>query len=317
MNAPFWVRPDPAPSGRFEAPVIAWYPVCRATRLRSGRRFPTRLLGRKLSLSRTNDGIEVACLNDGAATPAGIERSGLIWVCLAGTHEAAPPLPDEAVVNGVSLAAYSKVSVKADYDQAVLGLVDPAHVPMVHDSWWWRSKRKARRVKTKTYKPIPYGFRAGAEDAFSSAPIYDALGADRHISIDFILPSIRLERIATGRSTLTSLTTVTPEEDGAVTLRHMLYARGIWLRLVGPVLSRVGVAFLKQDARLLAQLTPKTPGVSYLFVGDVDQPSAWYFALKVALGRAQATGSAFINPVQSRLLRWRTAFPFYMSLVCL
>jgi len=45
----------------------------------------------------------------------------------------------------------------SDVDQGVLGLLDPAHGPYVHQSWYWRSSHK-QKDKQKTFEPIPNGF---------------------------------------------------------------------------------------------------------------------------------------------------------------
>jgi phenylpropionate dioxygenase-like ring-hydroxylating dioxygenase large terminal subunit len=43
-------------------------------------------------------------------------------------------------------------------DDAVIGLIDPAHVTFVHRSWFWRSA-KSLKLKRKQFEPVGLGFR--------------------------------------------------------------------------------------------------------------------------------------------------------------
>lgn len=232
---------------------------------------------------------------------------GMVWVRRADRVDAAavPALPAgdlEADMIGIS---YSLVRVATDYDQAVLGLVDPAHVPMVHNSWWWRSD-PVRKVKTKQYTPSPFGFTAVSCDAFASAPVYDLVGQDRSVSIEFRLPSARVETVRSKGFRLCNLTTVTPEVDGRIALRNLIFCNQPLLVAARPMLSWMGRRFLDQDAAILATLQSDADTGRPLFAGAPDQPSLWYYACKRALLKAQGSGAAFDNPVEPSILRWRT-----------
>lgn len=204
------------------------------------------------------------------------------------------------------MIACSEVVVETDYDQAVLGLVDPAHVPMVHTAWWWRSSDR-RRVKTKAYAPSSFGFTATAADQFASAPAYELIGSDRRITIEFRLPSTRIERVEGGRVKLLNITTVTPVAPGRVVLRNVIYSCARPLRLLYPALSALGRAFLNQDAHILRKIDgAASTRQPQLFVGPPDQPSAWYFQCKLALERGKGTPDGFVNPVRPSILQWKT-----------
>lgn len=204
------------------------------------------------------------------------------------------------------MIACSELIVEADYDQTVLGLVDPAHVPMVHTAWWWRFSDQ-RRIKTKNYVPTPFGFTATAADAFASAPAYELVGKEREVTIEFRLPSTRIERVRGGRVQLLNITTVTPIASGRVLLRNVIYSSARPLRWLYPALSAVGRAFLEQDARILRRLDAHaSTHQPLLFVGEPDQPSAWYFQCKMALARTVSGPDPFVNPVKPSQLRWRT-----------
>jgi len=263
------------------------------------------LFGQDLTLVRGPSG---AVTLPGAPGWAIETRLGMVWVRRLGDPAAAvPPLiEDEAGTPAFPMIACSEIEVEADYDQTVLGLVDPAHVPMVHTAWWWRSSDR-RRVKTKHYTPSPFGFTATAADSFASAPAYELVGSDRKVTIEFRLPSTRIERVRGGRLRVLNITTVTPIAPGRVVLRNVIYSSMRPLRWLYPALSALGRAFLEQDARILRRLdTHASTHQPLLFVGEPDQPSAWYFQCKMALARAVGARDTFINPVQPSVLRGRT-----------
>src|SRR5260370_29152439 len=86
-------------------------------------------------------------------------------------------------------------------DQGIIGLMDPAHGPVVHQSWFWRSKHSIHE-KQKQFEPIPYGFRMSPHSPSSNSAPYQLLkritGEGVTTTIDFVLPNIRLEGVTTG-----------------------------------------------------------------------------------------------------------------------
>lgn len=289
-------------AARFGPPAAAWYPVARSRDVQGP--VGVTLFGQDLLLRRDRSGTIVSDDADWVVE----SRLGLVWVrrlCHEGTG--IPSLiEDEAGTPGFPMIACSEIEVEADYDQTVLGLVDPAHVPMVHTAWWWRSSPR-RRVKTKDYVPTPFGFTATAADAFASAPAYELVGQDRKVTIEFRLPSTRIERVQGGRLQLLNITTVTPIAPGRVMLRNVIYSSVRPLRWLYPALSLLGRAFLEQDAAILRRLDSHASlHQPLLFVGEPDQPSAWYFQCKMALARAVGGTDAFVNPVRATRLKWRT-----------
>lgn len=283
---------------RFGAPRAAWFPIDRQRR--GGPRRSAELHGEIIHF-------EVDRLGRPSGTDAGgawrlTERFGLIWAQPIGTDPDLPSLPPPAPA--LRRIAYSEIGARADYDQAVLGLVDPAHVPMIHQSWWWRSDR--RRNKTKLYRPSPFGFTAQAADQFASTAVCDLVREDRKVTIEFRLPSIRLEHVTARGFELINLTTVTPVREGEVVLRNLILCSDPRARLLHPFLSAAGRVFLRQDVAVLERLDGRGPHLPLVFVGDPDRPSAFYFAAKAALARAERDGGAFENPVEAQTLRWRT-----------
>jgi phenylpropionate dioxygenase-like ring-hydroxylating dioxygenase large terminal subunit len=285
------------------APEAAWYPVCRAVRKQAPRRVS--LHGHVLTVDQS--GPQAVLAGRGGEGWQATTALGMVWVRrVDGVDEAAvPPLPAADLEPDMVQVCYSLVRVATDYDQAVLGLVDPAHVPMVHNSWWWRSD-PVRKVKTKHYTPSPFGFTAVSCDAFASAPVYDLVGHDRSVSIEFRLPSARVETVRSKGFRLCNLTTVTPEVDGRIALRNLIFCNQPLLVPARPVLSWLGRRFLSQDAVILETLDSEADTGRPLFAGAPDQPSLWYYACKRALLEAQGSGRAFDNPVAPSILRWRT-----------
>ena len=74
------------------------------------------------------------------------------------------PTTDPPVVRGRGRAARPSWSTAwtstAHIDHAVVGLMDPAHGPYVHQQWWWRSghsmHEKAKRVRAARIRASPW-----------------------------------------------------------------------------------------------------------------------------------------------------------------
>jgi phenylpropionate dioxygenase-like ring-hydroxylating dioxygenase large terminal subunit len=284
---------------RFGAPLAAWYPIARPGR--GPKRRTAELHGRPITFQVDPLGRPDETDEDRAWRLEA--RFGLVWARPIDGDPSLPALPP-APTACLYPVAYSEVPARADYDQAVLGLVDPAHVPMIHRSWWWRSDH--RRTKTKVYQPTPFGFTATAADAFASTAVYNLARRDRQVTIEFRLPSIRLERVTARGFELINLTTVTPVRDGTVILRNLIHCSDRRAMVLGPALSAVGRAFLGQDVAVLERLEGRSPHLPLVFAGDPDRPSANYFAVKAALARAQREGRPFNHPLEPETLRWQT-----------
>lgn len=292
------------PDRRAGPPAGAWYPVAFTQDFARADTRIRRVLGERLHVVRQGDtGYRITSpRGDWGAR----EHLGLVWGCRRPDLDPLPDLVDDDGLDDRHIIARTQCVVRTDYDQAVLGLVDPAHVPMIHNAWWWRSSKR-RRLKTKDYAPSPYGFTARSCDRFTSAPLYRLFGDNVDVSIEFRLPAVRIERTRGDNGRVLNLTTVTPIGFRGAVLRNVLYADIAVLKLLAPLLSGLGKTFLGQDADILRQFHPSVIGDHpRLFVGDPDRPSMWYFAAKSALHRAQRTGSPFRNPVRSTRLNWYT-----------
>ncbi len=108
--------------------------------------------------------------------------------------------------------AFLTADLPCNVDHGIIGLMDPAHGPFVHQAWWWRS-RASIREKTKRFEPIPEGFRMSAHAPSGNSAPYKLLGVygqPVETTIDFVLPNRRTETIRCGDKWFSSLTTVTP-----------------------------------------------------------------------------------------------------------
>src|ERR1700721_1560139 len=99
------------------------------------------------------------------------ERDGYIWAFM--TNPEGRPMPAElppSLPEAPRLPTFSehyKVShlwadLPCTVDHGIIGLMDPAHGPFVHQAWCWRSRRSIRE-KSKQFEPIPNGFRMGPQ----------------------------------------------------------------------------------------------------------------------------------------------------------
>ncbi|MGF1626523.1 MAG: hypothetical protein ACFCVH_16700 [Alphaproteobacteria bacterium] len=292
------------PGTEWAVPRAAWYPISPLPSRQKPWRVDVELHGMRATVSGAaptrcemadveHDSLKVAISN------------GLIWACLA-DHSDRAILPIDLHGFGArDIVAMNQVTVSADFDQVVLGLVDPAHVPMVHNSWWWRSG-DTRKVKTKQYGPSPLGFTASAKDRRHASPLFRLFGLNPDISIEFRLPSLRIERIRHRDNLIANFTFVTPIRPGVQRVYNVMFSTWRWLHMLGPVVRRLGQTFLQQDARILSLIGAGHANDGMLFRGDPDKPSLWYFRLKRELASSQDEGRPFENPIRPQLLTWRT-----------
>ena len=70
--------------------------------------------------------------------------------------------------------AYLTADLPCSVDHGIIGLMDPAHGPFVHQAWWWRSRHSIHEKK-KQFEPIPNGFRMSAHTPSSNSAPYKLL----------------------------------------------------------------------------------------------------------------------------------------------
>lgn len=242
------------------------------------------------------------------------EQDGYIWVFLsdpARPDGAPPPVPRLPIFSPQYRLMHLSTELGCTVDNGIIGLMDPAHGPFVHQAWWWRSRRSIHE-KEKLFEPIPNGFRIRAHEPSSNSAPYKLLKLYGHrvtSSIEFILPNMRLEQIHCGPYWLSSRATVTPVR--ADRCRIDFCAAWNILRsmpFVIPVFRLFASKFLKQDKRTMErQAAGLSQGDGMILIDDADRPAKWYFQLKNAHLKAARSGEPMEHPIQeTTTLRWRS-----------
>ena len=209
--------------------------------------------------------------------------------------------------------AYLQAEMPVSIDHGIIGLMDPAHGPFVHQAWWWRSQHSIHE-KQKNFEPIPNGFRMSAHTPSSNSAPYKLLrlyaDADSiNTTIDFVLPNIRTETIRAGKYWFSSLTTVTPITRNQCRI-DVVAAWNLfrWVPFVPDFLKFVFAKFVEQDRRtmeLQAEGLKHNPHL--MLIDDADRPAKWYFQLKAAHLESKRTGTEMKHPMSGPVtLKWRS-----------
>ncbi|QHN05256.1 Rieske 2Fe-2S domain-containing protein [Granulicella sp. WH15] len=240
-----------------------------------------------------------------------VERDGYAWVYVpppgvgrvTGTL---PPVPEVPKFSGRYRTAHLTADLPCNVDHGIIGLMDPAHGPFVHQAWWWRS-RASIHEKTKHFEPIPEGFRMSAHAPSGNSAPYKLLGVYGEpitTQIDFVLPNRRYETIRCGPKWFASLTTVTPVTPSTCRI-DVAAAWDIFYHvpLVTTIAKFFGARFVRQDQETMieqAQGLRFHPGL--MLIDDADKPAKWYFALK----QARLSGSGAHPLTGPVTLHWRS-----------
>jgi phenylpropionate dioxygenase-like ring-hydroxylating dioxygenase large terminal subunit len=225
------------------------------------------------------------------------ERDGHAWVFIPGpgsgrkTESANPgqglkAVPELAKFGPRFRTAHLSAELPCNVDHGIIGLMDPAHGPFVHQAWWWRS-RASIREKTKRFEPIPEGFRMSAHAPSGNSAPYKLLGVygqPIETTIDFVLPNRRTEIIRCGDKWFSSLTTVTPVTASTCRI-DVVAAWNIfyYVPFVTPIAKFFGAKFVRQDQiTMIQQAEGLRHNPSLMLIDDADKPAKWYFALKQA-----------------------------------
>jgi len=245
------------------------------------------------------------------------ERDGYIWVFMSNPEgrapaEAPPPAPELPTFSPKYQIAHLWADLPCSVDQAIIGLMDPAHGPFVHQAWWWRTRRSIRD-KAKQFEPIPNGFRMSAHSPSANSAPYKILklitGEPATTMIDFVLPNQRFEQIRAGRYWLSSRTTVTPVRAELCRLDFCAAWNILpWVPIVPLIIHVLGPRFINQDTEVIKK---QSLGLQYedrmMLVDDADRQARWYFELKAAHLESRRTGEAMRHPVPGVVtLRWRS-----------
>ncbi len=240
------------------------------------------------------------------------ERDGYVWVYMSsGDRKAAecvPPAPALPIFNDRYKITHLSCELPSHIDHGIIGLMDPAHGPFVHQSWFWRSKRSIHE-KAKQFEPIPNGFRMSKHEPSSNSAPYKILryfsGQNTTTMIDFVLPNMRLEEIRSGHLWFSSRATVTPVRRDLCRI-DFVAAWNIFLPV--PVFRMFAKEFLRQDQETMIR---QSEGLKHdprlMLIDDADRPAKWYFALKANLLESRRTGTPAVHPMTGPVtLRWRS-----------
>lgn len=240
------------------------------------------------------------------------EVKGTVWVYVpedvrrfSGEPVCAPPELETAVSAAPKLVI--EVESEGPYDEAVIGLIDPAHTPYVHQQWFWRNPDEARE-KVKQYEPKGAGFVLKAHPPSANGRAYRLIGGQLTTEIEFRLPGTRLETIRNEKHTILGLTAITPREDGKNTITQMFFWDMPLLTAAWPFMKGLGTIFLKQDGRILVEQNRniKRFDPAMIYVDDPDELAKWYHKLRRAWVASVEEGTEFENPLEPATLYWRT-----------
>ena len=234
------------------------------------------------------------------------EVQGNIWVYFGDDPALAPEIPLVDGFDGTAPRLVETVSFAAAIDHAVVGLMDPAHGPFVHQAWWWRSQHSIQ-AKAKAFAPSPWGFTMCRHAPSANSRAYRLLGGAPETEIVFRLPSVRLEQIRAGRHRVGNLTAITPIDDQTSEINHCVYWTSPWLGILKPLLRPYVRAFLRQDRDIMER---QQQGLRFdpplMLIDDADTQAKWYYRLKREYRRTRAEGRPFENPLKPRTLEWRS-----------
>jgi hypothetical protein len=195
-------------------------------------------------------------------------------------------------------------------DDGIIGLIDPVHGPYVHS--WWRSDERMQE-KTKTFEPIPNGFRMTAHrPAKNSGPFHwleRVYGGPLTTTIDFVLPNQRVELMQCGKAWVANRLMATPVSEMECRIHFSAYWRGLhWLPFGNFIFRTLTKKFFGQDERAMKHLAVGLRHKpSSMFLGDADMPAKWYYKLKAAHLASVQTGKPMEHPLKERVtLRWRS-----------
>jgi len=242
-----------------------------------------------------------------------VEKDGYAWVFIPGAGSGRrkdiaelPALPELPKFSEHYRSAHLTADLPCNVDHGIIGLMDPAHGPFVHQAWWWRS-RASIREKTKRFEPIPEGFRMAAHAPSGNSAPYKLLGVygqPIETTIDFVLPNRRWETIRCGDKWFASLTTVTPVTASTCRIDVV----GAWnvfysVPFVTSIAKFFGAKFVRQDqVTMIQQAEGLKHNPSLMLIDDADKPAKWYFALKQARLEG-STKHPMDGPVK---LHWRS-----------
>jgi phenylpropionate dioxygenase-like ring-hydroxylating dioxygenase large terminal subunit len=237
------------------------------------------------------------------------EVQGNIWIYMPKDERTPIPEDDVPRVPGFddqTYQAFVTMTFPCYVDHAVVGLMDPAHVPFVHRSWWWRADPTLAE-EVKTFDPSPLGFTMRRHQLERSTVLYDLVGGDPEVEIAFQLPGVRFEQVFTKKNRVCNLTTITPITENETEVTTLFYTTLPWFKILKPVLVPLTRSFLNQDRGMVVK---QQIGLHYdpplMLIKDADTQARWYYQLKAEYMHSVTENRPFVNPVKEQVLKWRS-----------
>jgi phenylpropionate dioxygenase-like ring-hydroxylating dioxygenase large terminal subunit len=240
------------------------------------------------------------------------EVSDSIWIYIPDkklhhTVEPKVPVPNLLLDPSKKFLHVETVVLPANIDHAVIGLIDPAHVTFVHQSWYWRSAKKLK-LKEKHFEPTPLGFKMTRHAPSNNSKGYTVLKGGTSTEITFEIPGNRFEHIRVGeKHEIVSITTLTPLNEHSTELNHIFYSSLPATRWLWWPLRRLGQKFIGQDLDVFIKLSKGLESnPTLMLIGEPDAQAKWYHEIKRLWQKAQQDNVPFENPVTSQTLHWVT-----------
>lgn len=199
------------------------------------------------------------------------------------------------------------VTLPANIDHSVIGLVDPAHVTFVHQSWYWRSAKKLK-LKEKSFEPTPMGFKMVRHEPSRNSKGYTVLKGNTSTEITFEIPGVRTEHIRIGnKHEIVSITCLTPLNEKETELTHIFYSTLPATKWLWWPLKRLGKRFIGQDLSVFIKLSKGLEGnPTLMLIGEPDTQARWYHEIKRSWQKSQQDNVPFENPIKPQRLHWVT-----------
>jgi phenylpropionate dioxygenase-like ring-hydroxylating dioxygenase large terminal subunit len=167
----------------------------------------------------------------------------------------------------------------------VLGLIDPAHGPYVHQQWWWRTTA-SQHEKNKRFAPSEAGFTMVRHEPSKNSKAYAILGGEPLTEITFRLPGLRWEHVTVGKKQVLALSAMTPINAGKTRMNQIMWSDHWAFTAFYPIIRIAARAFLRQDGRIVG-IQSQGPG---------EQPAA-------DVGGRRRPAGPLVPAVQARMDR--------------
>ncbi len=105
---------------------------------------------------------------------------------------------------------------------------------------------------------------------------------------------------------MVGLTVCTPRDEDNTDVIQVFYWPG-WLNFIYPFFWALGRTFIGDDRKIVElQREGLKFNPNLMLIQDSDQPAIWYHRIKKAWAESTEKGTDFVNPVQERVLRWKS-----------